>query len=652
MEGKQLKSKLKLPLILLILLAPLISPIVTEVTKGQTEDQIVITFNSDPNYPPIAPINPDPPNGTVDVGVPVTLSVSAYDDTGSELSVFFYNASNDALIGADYNVPSIWGTASVVWNEPLKGRICYWYTIAKDFQYENRSDTWVFATTPNKPPIIHNDEYPANTTINVSVATPYWYVTISDIDNDTFNWTIETSPNIGTAFGTDDVNGTKSCTLSGMQYNTNYTVYVNTTDAGSGGWTNETFWFVTTEQGAPTITNEYPPHRNTKTERQPLCHVDVYDIEGDNLTVYWFENVSGSWILRQTDENVSANSTVYWTFSQASLYSTTYYWRVVVNDSTVNTTGNYYFTTEPQPSEPPPPPPGGGGYTPPPNQHPIANITGPHMGYVNETLLIFAYFSYDPDGYITGYRWDFENNGVYDTEWLKDFIIAHNYSNTGNYSIRLQVEDDDGAVTTSETHSIYIKPLDAKLQLPIPQINGPYYGYNQENVIFNSNGSYDPDGTIVNYTWYFSDGNISYLENPEHTYTEPGNYTVTLKVTDNDNLSNATTTKAIITDRAKKPKEEERELPLTFILLLILIIIALILEFVFLPRGYRITLLIEKLSGSKKNKNKEEETIKKNEPNDDIEPKINEKKDLDQKIDDTKNINGQVDDLLSKLDSK
>ena len=636
MEGRLLKSKLNLPLILLIILTPLISPILTEVITGQTEDQIVITFNPDPNNPPIAPINPNPPNGSVDIGVPVTLSVNVYDDTGTELTVFFYNASNDALIGIDYNVPSIWGTASVVWNEQLKGRICYWYAIANDSQYENKSETWIFATTPNQPPYIHNDEYPANNTINVSIATPYWYVTISDIDNDTFNWTIETSPNIGNAFGNNELNGTKNCPLSGLQYITNYTVYVNTTDAVSGKWTNETFWFVTAEQGAPIITNEYPPHRNTQTGRQPLCHVDVMDIEGDNLTVYWFENVSGSWILRQTNENVSANSTVYWTFSQASLYSTTYYWRVVVNDSTVNTTATFYFTTESPPSGGPPPPPGGGGFIPPPNQHPIANITGPHVGYVNETMVFFAYFSYDADGYIIGYRWDFENDGVYDTEWVKDFIIAHSYSNTGNYSIRLQVEDDDGAVTTSEPHNIYIKSLEIPLQLPIPQINGPYSGYNKEKVTFNSNGSYDPDGTIVNYTWYFGDGNISYLENPVHTYAESGNYTVTLKITDNDNLSNATTTKAIISDRLKKPKEEERELPFTFFLLIILIIIALIIEWHYLPKGYRITLLIEKLSGSKKNKNKNEESIQNKETKKEADVEINEKKELVKKTNKSK----------------
>jgi PKD repeat protein len=46
--------------------------------------------------------------------------------------------------------------------------------------------------------------------------------------------------------------------------------------------------------------------------------------------------------------------------------------------------------------------------------------------------------------------------------------------------------------------------------------------------------SYDSDGTIVNWTWDFGDGNISYEQNPIHQYTSAAPYTVTLTVTDNN----------------------------------------------------------------------------------------------------------------------
>ena len=740
MKGKNRNGIVTQHFVLFMVLISLITPITMDIANAQENDSLILTFDPQSNEPPAPPDNPDPPNGSVDIFVPVTLSVDVFDDSGSFVDVYFYNASNDALIGIDYNVPSDWSTASVVWDEPIKGMICYWYAKAKDHQFfGNASETWLFATRPNQPPIIHNNEYPQNTSVNielnvtchievsdedadnmtifwyenstgswverqrnstvgngtyywtflqatnynttywwkvavndtinnataifhfttvenraltlsnpipanqsqdVSIATPYWYITINDPENDTVNWTIETYPDIGNASGNDEIIGQKACPLSGMQYNTTYYVYVNASDVGNGSWINESFWFKSAIQGAPTIANEYPPNRNTQTERTPICHVDVFDIEGDNLTVVWYENSTGSWVERQNNNNITANSTVYWTYSQASSYSTTYWWRVMVDDGTYNTTATFNFTVEEEPESPPPPPPGGGGYTPPPNKHPIANITGPNSGYVNQTLVFYAYYSYDPDGYIVGYRWDFENDGVYDTDWLEDFQVTCNYSSPGNYSIRLQVKDDDGATTTSDSHSIMIIELEpSELELPIPQINGPYNGYTNESVNFSSSGSYDPDGIIVNYSWDFGDGNVSYQKNPTHVYSESGNYTITLRVTDNSNLSNAATTKAIVIDREIEP-EKEKEFPFSFLFFLFLILIAVILILSLFPKRYRFTLLVENMEESEDENDKEEDTESQEKQT---------KEDKDVIADKGKNIHDKVDDLLSSL---
>lgn len=697
MEGRNRLQIIILTFVINILLISIFTPVIL------ADGQVGLSFDPMPNEPPRAPINPDPANGSVDVIVPVVLSVDVFDATGNEVDVYFYNASNDTLIGVDYNVPCDWSTASVVWNEPIKGRICYWYAIARDHEYENRSETWIFATRPNQPPVVHNNEYPANRsknivinvtcqievsdvdedlmtiywyenstdswilsqinstvpngtyqwtyqqainysttyywkvavndsrnniseifhfttldnkpltmytpipanqTINVSKNTPYWFVTFDDPENDLINWEIETSPYIGNSSGVNDSEGQKNCPLSGLNYVTNYTVYVNATDLGNGTRVNETFWFITAEQGAPTISNEYPPHRNTQTELRPTCHVDVFDIEGDNLTVYWFENSTGSWILRQNDSDITANSTVYWSYSQASSYVTTYYWRVIVNDSTVNTSATFYFTTSSAPSPPPPPPDpgGGGGFVPPPNQHPYAEITAPKSAYVNETVIFYSYYSYDPDGYIVGRIWDFENDGVFDTELIKDIKTSHKYSKPGNYTVRLKVIDNIGAETI-DSHKIIIKELEAPKQLPIPVINVPDIMYSNEIISFSSNGSYDPDGEIVNYTWDFGDGNLSYLIDSTHIYSKPGNYTILLMVIDNDNLSNSAVKIIKVLDKKQHDKDlKDKDQPLLFIILLIMIVIATFLALYMIQRRLKFTLIIEKADESKKNK--------------------------------------------------
>jgi len=53
-------------------------------------------------------------------------------------------------------------------------------------------------------------------------------------------------------------------------------------------------------------------------------------------------------------------------------------------------------------------------------------------------------------------------------------------------------------------------------------------------IAFSSAGCWDPDGAVVMYLWDFGDGNISPQANPIHVYDTPGNYNVTLTVTDND----------------------------------------------------------------------------------------------------------------------
>jgi len=65
--------------------------------------------------------------------------------------------------------------------------------------------------------------------------------------------------------------------------------------------------------------------------------------------------------------------------------------------------------------------------------------------------------------------------------------------------------------------------------------------YNQP-ATFNASKSYDTDGIIISYTWNFGDGNITTVINPiiAHAFTAPGDYTVTLTVTDNDLLTNST----------------------------------------------------------------------------------------------------------------
>jgi PKD repeat protein len=58
-------------------------------------------------------------------------------------------------------------------------------------------------------------------------------------------------------------------------------------------------------------------------------------------------------------------------------------------------------------------------------------------------------------------------------------------------------------------------------------------------VAFSSEGSHDPDGDALTYAWDFGDGTTSNELNPTHTYTEPGEYTARLTVSDPSGRSNS-----------------------------------------------------------------------------------------------------------------
>ena len=76
--------------------------------------------------------------------------------------------------------------------------------------------------------------------------------------------------------------------------------------------------------------------------------------------------------------------------------------------------------------------------------------------------------------------------------------------------------------------------------------------------------------------------NTSTLVKPLHSYTQPGNYVVTLIVTDDDDLTGvAAVTISVIDNETVKPDEkpEERELPLMFLTMLFIGIIAAIIVF-------------------------------------------------------------------------
>ncbi|MFB4354656.1 PKD domain-containing protein [Microbacterium sp. LS_15] len=141
--------------------------------------------------------------------------------------------------------------------------------------------------------------------------------------------------------------------------------------------------------------------------------------------------------------------------------------------------------------------------------------------------------STDPDGSIASYAWDF-GDGATSTDGP---TAAHSYTSGGTYSVKLTVKDDRGA-TDSITQSVTVRAANV---LPTAAFDATS---THMNVAVDASAATDPDGTVATYSWSFGDGGVATGKTATHAYTTPGEYTVTLTVTD-DRGGSATTSKQV-----------------------------------------------------------------------------------------------------------
>jgi len=199
------------------------------------------------------------------------------------------------------------------------------------------------------------------------------------------------------------------------------------------------------------------------------------------------------------------------------------------------------------------------GYTPPnppsENERPVIVIPDTFKGNTSNAITFDASGCYDPDGYIEKYEWNiydyppFSKTGVSFTKsWYEPKTIVgtltiydnNMQSSSKSFSIIISENTDNGS---DEDDSNNNDTSNNTIDITIPPVvNFTVEGTLEYNsTVYLNSTSYDPDGSITNYTWYVS-GDILYGKNVIFTtsYSSEDYYwlPISLTVTDNDGIIN------------------------------------------------------------------------------------------------------------------
>jgi len=152
------------------------------------------------------------------------------------------------------------------------------------------------------------------------------------------------------------------------------------------------------------------------------------------------------------------------------------------------------------------------------------------------SVLNFTDLSTPNVGAVNGWTWNFGDASPPST--LQN--PTHTYAAAGAYTVTLSVTNDKGCVsnpTLSRTVTVNPKPVTDAI-LPEVCLDDTFAQFYDNSTV--------ASGSIVSWLWNFGDpgsgaANTSTLEDPQHSYSAVGNYTITLTTTTNNGCSSTNT---------------------------------------------------------------------------------------------------------------
>ena len=153
----------------------------------------------------------------------------------------------------------------------------------------------------------------------------------------------------------------------------------------------------------------------------------------------------------------------------------------------------------------------------------IQSYFDPSLGfsYVGNFEDMITEFIIEDSLRIDSVLWLFDDTCAGQQNYSTSFTPTYTYCDTGNYQVRLIIWKCN--IVDTITHTVVMHPR------PVASftIADTMQCLNENSFKF-TNTSTISKGSITYHKWYFGDGDTSNLENPIHTYSNPGIYTVKL----------------------------------------------------------------------------------------------------------------------------
>jgi hypothetical protein len=190
-----------------------------------------------PNREPVIS-DENPSNGAEDI--PLSLSKLSFRISDADGDLMDYTVTTEPNIGSGSGSNKKNGVYTV----PISGLESItkytWYVVVNDEQ-STVENTFSFKTEFVSPVV--SDPLPEDGDTWIPIDISELSFKLKDFQGDLMDYTVETSPNIGSSSGYDVGDGTYTCDVNGLNYQTEYTWYVNVTDGTY--WTREIFNFFT-----------------------------------------------------------------------------------------------------------------------------------------------------------------------------------------------------------------------------------------------------------------------------------------------------------------------------------------------------------------------------------------------------------------------